>query len=90
MSKKLGLLIIYLLFCLYPGCAINPVTGDEELMFFSEKEDLAIGRKYAPLVEKEMGGKIANDALQDYVNSVGQKVARVSHKPAWEYHFGVD
>ncbi len=38
-------------------------------------------------MEKQLGGKIPDAQLQDYVNSVGQKVAGVSHRPDFEYHF---
>jgi len=56
-------------------------------MLFPEEQDIAIGRKYAPEVEKQMGGRIANEGLQNYVDSVGQRIARVCHKPHLEYHF---
>jgi len=87
MHKNLVLLILGLSFCFCTGCAINPVTGEEELMLFPEEQDIAIGRKYAPEVEKQMGGRIANEGLQNYVDSVGQRIARVCHKPHLEYHF---
>ena len=87
MHKKLMLLILGLLGCLFSGCAVNPITGEEELMFYPETKDVAIGRKYAPEVEKHMGGKIANESLQSYIDGVGQKIARVSHRPDLEYHF---
>jgi len=56
-------------------------------MFFPFEQDIELGRKYAPEVEKQMGGRIDNESLQSYVNSVGRKVARVSHMPDIEYHF---
>ena len=34
-----------------------------------------------------MGGKICNELLQKYIDSVGQKIARVSHRPDVNYHF---
>jgi predicted Zn-dependent protease len=87
MHKNLVLLISGLIFCLCTGCAVNPVTGEEELMLFPEEQDIAIGRKYAPEVEKQMGGRIANQRLQNYIDSVGQRIVRVCHKPHLEYHF---
>jgi len=56
-------------------------------MLIPEHQDIEIGRKYAPEVEKQMGGRIVNESLQNYVDRVGQKIARVSHKPDWQYHF---
>ncbi len=87
MLKKPGLLISGLLFSFLAGCAINPLTGEEELMLFPEEQDIAIGEKYAPEIEKEMGGRIKNQNLQSYIDSVGQRIARLSHKPQFEYHY---
>ena len=86
-SGKIRLLILGLTSCLLIGCAVNPITGQEELMFISENKDIEIGRKYAPEIEKQLGGKIDNPSLQNYIDSVGQRIARISHRPNWEYHF---
>ncbi len=87
MFRRLSLPILSLFFCSLAGCAINPITGDEELMFLSEEQDVLIGRQYAPEVENQMGGKIDNPQLQNYINYVGQKIVRVSHDRDFEYHF---
>jgi predicted Zn-dependent protease len=87
MSKKLTLLILGTIFYLCAGCAVNPITGEEELMLFPKEQDIEIGRKYAPEIEKELGGRIADESLQNYIDSVGQKIVRISHRPNWEYHF---
>jgi len=87
MRKKLAMLISGLFFGLFSGCAVNPITGEEELMLISEDQDIAIGRQYAPEIEKQMGGQIADPVLQNYVNSVGQTIARISHRPNFEYSF---
>ncbi|HUT31055.1 MAG TPA: M48 family metallopeptidase [Sedimentisphaerales bacterium] len=87
MCGKFTLLILGLIYCLCTGCAINPITGDEELMFIGEEQDIEIGKHYAPEVEKQMGGRINKNDLQEYIDSVGQRIARVSQKPNLEYHF---
>jgi len=87
MSKKLIPLILGPILCLCTGCAVNPITGEEELMLFSTAQDIEIGRKYAPEVEKELGGRIVNESLQNYIDGVGQKIARISHRPDWKYQF---
>jgi predicted Zn-dependent protease len=73
----------------FVGCAVNPLTGDEELMFFSPDEDTELGRKYAPQVEQMLGGRLPDDNIQGYINDVGQKIARVCHRPDISYSFGV-
>ena len=87
MFGKLGLLTLGIALCLCVGCETNPITGREELMLVSENQDFELGRKYAPEIEKQMGGKIENQALQDYIDGIGQKIARVSHRSDWEYHY---
>jgi predicted Zn-dependent protease len=75
----------WLWFC--AGCEVNPITGEERLMLFPEEQDVEMGRKYAPEVEKELGGRVEDQALQNYVDSVGQKIARISHRPDFKYHY---
>ena len=87
MSGKIRLLILSLTSCLLIGCEVNPITGQEELMLISEAQDIEIGRKYAPEIEKQLGGRIDDESLQNYINSIGQKIARISHRPGWVYHF---
>jgi len=69
------------------GCAVNPVTGEEELMFFSPEQDVKLGRKYAPQIEKALKGRIPDETLQSYVHRIGQRIARVCHRPDLSYHF---
>jgi predicted Zn-dependent protease len=87
MLKKWLSTFIFLGTLLSCGCAINPVTGENQLMLVSEAQELQIGRQYAPEVEKQLGGRIENWQLQNYVNNVGQKISRVSHMPELEFHY---
>jgi len=87
MSGKKTLIITLIFGVLVCGCAVNPITGEERLMLVSEQQDIEIGRSYAPEVEKQLGGAIKDDALQNYINYVGQEIAKVSHQSGFEYHF---
>jgi len=87
MPQKITLPAVMFGLCLFFGCAANPITGEEELMFFPDQQDIAIGKQYAPEIEKELKGKIEDLAVQNYIDSVGQKVAKVSHRPDFVYHF---
>jgi len=87
MHGKLPLLSFIFSLCLYGGCAINPISGDEDFMLYPEEHDIVIGSKYAPEVEKQLEGKISDESVQNYIDSVGQRIARISHRPDWEYHF---
>ncbi|MBN2132786.1 MAG: M48 family metalloprotease [Sedimentisphaerales bacterium] len=69
------------------GCAVNPVTGEQEMMFFGPEKDVELGRKYAPYIENELGGRIRDENLQNYINQIGQRIARVCHRPDLAYYF---
>jgi len=69
------------------GCAVNPLTGEEEPMLMSVGEELAMGRQLAPELEKELNGTIPDEALQRYIDRVGQRIARFSQRPDWEYRY---
>jgi len=87
MPKRAVSLVFAAALALSAGCAVNPVTGDEELMFFSPENDAKLGLQYAPAIEKELGGRIPDENLQSYVNEVGQKIARFCDQPDVAYHF---
>ncbi|WP_305043805.1 M48 family metalloprotease [Geoalkalibacter sp.] len=73
------------------GCAVNPVTGRSELalMQISEAEEISIGQKTFPQVLQQMGGDYPDPVLRAYVEQVGQRVARYSHRPDLPYQFAV-
>ncbi len=87
MKKHPTLLILASMLSLLIGCATNPITGETELMLLSEDQDVELGKTYAPEIEKQLGGKIPDPALQDYINAIGQKIARVSHNQNFKYQF---
>ena len=62
------------------GCAANPATGRKDFVLMSEAQELEIGRKMDPGIKKEYG-VYADDRLQEYVSSVGQRISSVSHRP---------
>lgn len=81
-------LIIALVLALLSGCAQNPVSGRNDFVMMSESQEIAIGRKNDELIKKQYR-VYESRALQEYVNRVGQKLARQSHRPDLQYHFTV-
>ena len=76
----LGLLSIAVL-AVIGGCAVNPVTGDNEIAFVAESEELSIGQKnYAPYRQAQGGDYVIEPELTRYVASVGERIARVSDR----------
>ncbi|NIO16175.1 MAG: M48 family metalloprotease [Deltaproteobacteria bacterium] len=75
----------------FSGCAVNPVTGKTEfhLVSVTEEEEIELGRKsYVPIVQQE-GGFYRDQRLEGYVQSVGDRLAKVSHRPGLPYTFRV-
>lgn len=70
------------------SCARNPVSGQTDFVMMSESQEVAVGRQNDEQVKKQYH-VYGSKALQDYVNSVGQRIARQSHRPNLEYHFTV-
>ncbi len=70
------------------GCAKNPVSGQQDFVLMSESQEMAIGHQSDQQIRKQYQ-VYPSQALQDYVNDVGQKVARKSHRPGLQYHFTV-
>lgn len=72
---------------LLANCAINPVTGERELSLVPESQEIAIGREAADQVSATIG-LVDDAALQQYVDGIGQRLARTSERPdlPWEFH----
>lgn len=61
------------------GCVVNPVTGEREVGFVSEAQEVSIGQEqYAPAQQMQGGRYQTDPQLSAYVNEVGQKMARTS------------
>ncbi|OHB70296.1 MAG: hypothetical protein A2W23_03900 [Planctomycetes bacterium RBG_16_43_13] len=71
------------------GCATNPVTGKTEFMLVTESQEISIGKEYSPKAEKEFGGVVKDRELNNYVNEVGQKLAKASDRKNIKYHYKV-
>lgn len=81
---------IALVAALLAGCATvtNPVTGQRELTVMDERAEIAEGRKAHEEVLQDYGAYV-NLRLQAYVNELGQRLAKQSHRKNLEWHFTV-
>ncbi len=70
------------------GCATNPVTGRRELNLVSSSQEEGLGREGYKAMLVEYGG-YGEGSLQSYVDSVGQRLASVSHLPNLKWTFTV-
>ncbi len=83
-------LLMALAAALLAGCATvtNPVTGQRELTVMDERREIAEGRKAHEEVLQDYG-VYASPRLQAYVNELGQRLAKQSHRKNLEWHFTV-
>jgi len=70
------------------ACATNPVTGQREVSFMSEAQEIQLGQEMDPQVRAEMG-VYPDTAWQEYVQSVGMRLAKASERPDLPWRFAV-
>ncbi|MCB2193471.1 MAG: M48 family metalloprotease [Deltaproteobacteria bacterium] len=89
MQAAAAALIVFLSLFL-SACAKNPVTGEEQLVFMSEPQEITMGANYYPQVIQLNNGTPPEDPqLQAYVSDVGQRLASLSHRPHLPWQFTV-
>jgi predicted Zn-dependent protease len=71
------------------SCASNPVTGRPDLVFSSEKGEVERAKEVHPMLLQQFGGTYDDIRIQQYVNEVGQRAAKASHRPELQYTFTV-
>lgn len=71
-----------------PSCAVNPATGQANIVTMSEKRELEIGAEEHAKVMSSMP-LVEDESLTAYINDVGQRLAAVSDRPDLTYTFTV-
>jgi predicted Zn-dependent protease len=70
------------------SCAVNPVTGKREFMLLSERDEIALGGQTDQQIIQTYG--IYDDPeLNAYVNDLGQRMSKKTHRPNLNYSFKV-
>lgn len=70
------------------SCASNPATGGRDVVLSTSQGEIEQSRRYHDQISR-FYGIYEDQAIQDYVNAVGQRVARASDLPDMEWHFTV-
>jgi predicted Zn-dependent protease len=68
------------------ACATNPVTGKREISLVSEQQEIQMGQQGAQQVAQEVG-LIKDQALQNYLQSIGAAIATKSERPNLPWTF---
>ncbi|HNX42307.1 MAG TPA: M48 family metalloprotease [Candidatus Aminicenantes bacterium] len=84
--KSFLALLLFLLFSL--SCAVNPVTGENEVMLFSEKAEVSMGADVDRSISQEYG-LYQDPLLTRYIERVGRRLVPHTHRPNLVYHFSV-
>jgi predicted Zn-dependent protease len=86
--SRARLVVLLLIAGFAGGCATNPVTGKADVVTMTAEQEIAIGREQHSKVLQQFG-RYDDEALQAYVSEIGQRIARVSHRPDLQYTFTV-
>ncbi len=73
---------------LVTSCATNPATGGKNVVMGTTQGEKEQSRRYYDQIIAAYG-LYEDQAVQDYVNAVGQRVARNSHLSDWDFKFTV-
>ena len=70
------------------SCATNPVTRQPEFVLMSEDQEISIGREMDPKIIQEYG-MYNSGHLQQYVETIGKRLANVSDRRDLYFHFKI-
>ncbi|MCB9377606.1 MAG: M48 family metalloprotease [Holophagales bacterium] len=70
------------------GCATNPATGKSQLNFYSEAQEIAMGREADAEITASLG-LVDDPELQAYVSDLGRRLAAKSERPNLPWSFKV-
>ena len=71
------------------SCVKNDATGNRQLVILSQEEENNIGAREHPKVIKAFGGVYNNKIVQNYIDSIGKKVALNSELPNIRWTFTI-
>ena len=83
-----GAALAFLLIGGVAGCATNPATGEREISLIGESQEIQMGREADPQVVASLG-LYEDEAVQRYVNQIGQRLAAASERPDLPWTFRV-
>lgn len=81
----LGLILLAAAAC----TTVNPVSGEKQFTLLSEEQEKNLGAELYPQYTQQFNGLFQDNNLQQYVTTVGRKVASFSHRPNLNYEFNV-
>lgn len=69
------------------GCAVNPVTGQKQMMLVSEGWEIQVDKQNSPHQFSADYGALQDQALNRYIQQVGGSMVPHTHRPQMPYSF---
>ena len=89
--KPLSRSLILLLVVVVPltGCHTNAATGRSQFMLLSWEDEIEMGASAAPEFVAQSGGELPDQAINNYVSDLGNRLAAQSEHPELDWEFFV-
>ncbi|MCZ6817964.1 MAG: M48 family metalloprotease [Calditrichaeota bacterium] len=87
-KKLLAITKNVVFFFLLASCAVNPVTGKRELSLLTESQEIKLGAESDPAIVAQFG-LYDDPKISKFLDNMGQKMAKVSHRPTLQFYFRV-
>ena len=71
------------------GCAVNPATGEQQLMLVSAEDERRIGATEHPKLIAKFGGAYDEPGLAGYIAAIGGRLASTTETPGLRFTFTV-
>lgn len=72
------------------GCSTNPATGESQFAaLMSPQQENSVGAEENKNILRQFGGTVKDSNLQNYVTSIGQRLAQNTERPDVHYQFFV-
>ena len=86
--KFSGIVVLLVTVTWIISCAVNPVTGKKEFMFMTEADEINLGKNTDQQII-QMYGLYEDPELQTYINTMGQDMSKLTHRPQLKYEFKI-
>ena len=88
----IGLAIaLFSLFSYFTSQEFNPVTGEQQHVSLTTRQEIALGQQSAPRLIDELGGLEGNSSTQQRIDDIGNRLVNnsVAAQTPWEFEFHV-
>lgn len=88
----LGLVIVVIsLISYFASQVYNPVTGENQYLSLTPEQEIALGLQSAPELIQEFGGLYPDDAAQDSIDEIGNRLVNdsIARDTPWQFDFHI-